>query len=167
LATARRHLDFAPKLQALADQLATTRLALVHGDISPKNILCGPAGPVFIDAECATFGDPAFDIAFLLNHLVIKAMVVDSHRMALVAAATKAWRAYQDGIEWEAAETVERRVIALLPALMLARVDGKSPLDYLDERSGSVVRDRARQLLAEPPVSLEAIIDLKDMGFAA
>ena len=48
--------------------------ALVHGDVSPKNILVGPAGPVFLDAECAWYGDPAFDLAFCLNHLLLKCL---------------------------------------------------------------------------------------------
>ena len=48
--------------------------ALVHGDVSPKNILIGPNGPVFLDAECAWFGDPAFDLAFCLNHLLLKCL---------------------------------------------------------------------------------------------
>ena len=48
-------------------------IALVHGDVSPKNILVGPHGPVFLDAECAWYGDPAFDLAFCLNHLLLKA----------------------------------------------------------------------------------------------
>ena len=64
LATARRHPDLAPRLEALVARTAATRLALVHGDVSPKNILAGPRGPVFLDAECAWYGDPAFDLAF-------------------------------------------------------------------------------------------------------
>ena len=51
-----------------------TKRALVHGDVSPKNILVGPRGPVFLDAECAWYGDPAFDLAFCLNHLLLKCL---------------------------------------------------------------------------------------------
>src|SRR4029079_13620148 len=67
-ATAVAHPDIASPLQQLIDVTAHTKLALVHGDVSPKNILCGPNGPVFLDAECAWYGDPAFDLAFCLNH---------------------------------------------------------------------------------------------------
>ena len=35
-------------------------------------------GPVFLDAECAWFGDPAFDLAFCLNHLLLKTLWVPS-----------------------------------------------------------------------------------------
>ena len=62
-------------LNALADRTAATTTALVHGDVSPKNIMVGPARlPVFLDAECAWYGDPAFDLAFCLNHLLLKCL---------------------------------------------------------------------------------------------
>ena len=72
-ATALRAIrTLADRLEQLAATTLATRLALVHGDISPKNILRGPHGPVFLDAECAWYGDPAFDLAFCLNHLLLK-----------------------------------------------------------------------------------------------
>ncbi|HYZ40104.1 MAG TPA: aminoglycoside phosphotransferase family protein [Stellaceae bacterium] len=74
LATAQAHPDRAAALRGLAEVTAHTKLTLVHGDVSPKNILVGPQGPVFIDAECAWFGDPAFEVAFCLNHLLLKCL---------------------------------------------------------------------------------------------
>ena len=71
-ATARAHPALAARFDALAATTLATKRALVHGDVSPKNILKGPRGPVFLDAECACFGDPAFDLAFCLNHLLLK-----------------------------------------------------------------------------------------------
>ena len=62
----------AERLLALVTATAGTRRVLVHGDFSPKNILVGPQGPVILDAECAWYGDPAFDLAFVLNHLLLK-----------------------------------------------------------------------------------------------
>ena len=76
LATARAHPDRAAALESLAETTARTKFTVVHGDVSPKNILIGPRGPVFIDAECAWFGDPAFDLAFCLNHLLLKCLWV-------------------------------------------------------------------------------------------
>ena len=61
-------------LMSLSRETLGRKIALVHGDISPKNILCGPHGPVFLDAECAWYGDPAFDLAFCLNHLLLKCL---------------------------------------------------------------------------------------------
>ena len=76
LATANAHPELAPRLRQLAEVTASTKLALVHGDVSPKNILIGPRGPVLLDAECAWWGDPAFDLAFCLNHLLLKCLWV-------------------------------------------------------------------------------------------
>ncbi len=72
VATGRNHADLAGALDALVTRTAATQRVLVHGDFSPKNILIGPDGPVILDAECAWFGDPAFDVAFVLNHLLLK-----------------------------------------------------------------------------------------------
>ncbi|MGB8443362.1 MAG: aminoglycoside phosphotransferase family protein, partial [Pseudolabrys sp.] len=74
VATGRVHTDLAPRLKALASATLATKRALVHGDVSPKNILVGPDGPVFIDSECAWYGEPAFDLAFCLNHLLLKCL---------------------------------------------------------------------------------------------
>ncbi|HEV7574944.1 MAG TPA: aminoglycoside phosphotransferase family protein, partial [Caldimonas sp.] len=74
LAAARRHADLAAALEALVATTRATKLALVHGDVSPKNIVVGRDGPVLLDAECAWWGDPAFDLAFCLNHLLLKCL---------------------------------------------------------------------------------------------
>lgn len=74
VATAARHPDRADALRALVATTQSSKCALVHGDVSPKNILIGPDGPVFLDAECAWWGDPAFDAAFCLNHLLLKCL---------------------------------------------------------------------------------------------
>ena len=71
LFTAERNPDVAARIRELAHTVAGARIALMHGDISPKNILCGSNGPVFLDAETAAYGDPAFDLAFCLNHLLL------------------------------------------------------------------------------------------------
>src|SRR3546814_3049456 len=73
LHVADRDAELAPVLRALADDLSARKIALVHGDVSPKNILVAADGPVFLDAECAVYGDPAFDLAFCTTHLLLKA----------------------------------------------------------------------------------------------
>jgi 5-methylthioribose kinase len=72
LFTAGRHADLSSRIRSIADGIEKARIALMQGDISPKNILMGPNGPVFLDAETACYGDPAFDAAFCLNHLLLK-----------------------------------------------------------------------------------------------
>jgi aminoglycoside phosphotransferase (APT) family kinase protein len=155
--TAAREPTVAPRLLELVSDLEGRREALVHGDVSPKNILCGPDGPVFIDAECATFGDPAFDIAFCLNHILIKSMVMPDRRGELNRAALELWEGYAESARWPGSGAVELRCTALLPALMLARVSGKSPLEYLDESGARSVRSAAIELLGRPACNMTAL----------
>jgi len=142
VATARKHPDLG--LIELSSLTAKTKVALVHGDVSPKNILVGGEGPahfpVFLDAECAWYGDPAFDLAFCLNHLLLKCVWVPRARAAFLecfeALSAAYLRAFSEG-------NVQQRAASLLPALLLARVDGKSPVEYLDEAQREFVRKKA------------------------
>jgi len=158
LFTAGRHPELARALVTLASELDAAHTVLVHGDVSPKNILLGPAGPILLDAECATMGDAAFDVAFCLNHLVLKAVHIPDMRAPLLASAGAFWRSYAAHVDFEDAAALERRVAALLPALMLARIDGKSPVEYLTEPERSTVRAIATALIPSPPDRLDDLL---------
>jgi tRNA A-37 threonylcarbamoyl transferase component Bud32 len=160
LATAAAHPGLADILQDLADRTAGTRLALVHGDVSPKNILVGPSGPVLLDAECAWYGDPAFDLAFCVNHLLLKSLVVPGRRAELLRSARVLSEEYVRQVDWEPRPTLETRAASLLPALLLARVDGKSPVEYLtDDRHRLFVRTVASALLRAPASTVVGVLD--------
>jgi aminoglycoside phosphotransferase (APT) family kinase protein len=146
----RVHPDLRPKTDALIERTQQTRLALMHGDVSPKNILVGAEGPIFLDAECACYGDPAFDIAFCLNHLLLKCLWRPQHSNLYLASFDALSRAYLDNVGWEPAQEIGLRAGSLLPALLLARVDGKSPVEYLQETERSAVRGFARRVLLGP-----------------
>ncbi len=156
LATARRHPDLAPRLRHLAGAVGAARIALMHGDVSPKNILCGPGPrPVLLDAECACYGDPAFDAAFCLNHLLLKCVWVPSAAAGFLACFEALAAAWLGGAAWEDRTALDARAAALLPALMLARVDGKSPVEYITADADKAhVRAFARAALAAPPTGL-------------
>jgi aminoglycoside phosphotransferase (APT) family kinase protein len=155
LATARRHADVAAQLQALAERTAATRTALVHGDVSPKNILVGENGPVFLDAECAWYGDPAFDLAFCLNHLLLKCLWVPQATDRFLSCFDALAAGY---LSHYRAEGVEARAASLLPGLLLARIDGKSPVEYVTAEGQKLrVRSTARALLLAPPSTLAAV----------
>lgn len=158
LASARVHPALAPALEALARRTAHTRIALVHGDVSPKNIVIGPDGPVFLDAECAWYGDPAFDLAFVLNHLLLKCLWTPPAKAAFLACFDALAEAYLRGVEWEPGAELEARAASLLPGLMIARVDGKSPVEYLtDDTDRERVRRVAAPLILAPPAKLEQV----------
>jgi aminoglycoside phosphotransferase (APT) family kinase protein len=158
MTTAKAHPDLARRLHALVATTATTRRVLVHGDFSPKNILIGPDGPVILDAECAWYGDPAFDLAFVLNHLLLKGVWRPGWRSDYVTMFAALASAYRVHVAWEPWPALEARTAALLPGLLLARVDGKSPVDYVtNERDRNAIRAFAREHLLRPVPTLTAL----------
>ena len=159
LATARAHPDLASILEIArranrADEAAPSCMAM-----SARRTFClGARGPVFLDAECAWFGDPAFDLAFCLNHLLLKTLWVPSAERELLASFDALADAYLRGVDWEPAAALEQRAAQLLPALFLARVDGKSPVEYLtDDASKNAVRRAARSMLQQPLDRLDGV----------
>jgi aminoglycoside phosphotransferase (APT) family kinase protein len=156
--TSRANPDLADRIDLLAARTSGTHLAVVHGDVSPKNILLGPDGPVLLDAECGWFGDPAFDVAFCLNHLLLKAIILPDHTAQLDSSARMLLDSYARHIDWEPAPDLMARAAALLPLLALARVDGASPVEYLTSRQRDQVRYLARDLLARPALTLDKVL---------
>lgn len=149
LYVAQRDAELALPLTTLATDLSGRKIALVHGDVSPKNILVSPDGPVFLDAECAVYGDPAFDLAFCTTHLLLKAVWSGDARLNAAAAALVA--AYRTGIDWEETDDLLLRAGKLTAALLLARVEGKSPAPYLTEpEHKTIVRNQARARIRAP-----------------
>ena len=124
-----------PKLRNLfeeeAERLRRSSVALVHGDFSPKNILISRERLVLLDCEAAWFGDPAFDAAFLLNHLFLKALHLPEWRENFLRLALLAWSEYRAALAERWDEDLGARIGRLLLMLMLARMDGKSPVEYI------------------------------------
>jgi tRNA A-37 threonylcarbamoyl transferase component Bud32 len=159
-ATAARHTDLTDVLFGLSRRTAGTKLALVHGDVSPKNILIGPAGPVFIDAECAWYGDPVFDISFCLKHMPLKCLWKPEFSLIYLACFDALSHAWLGGVDWEPRDEADSRAATLLPGLFLGRVDGRSPVEYVTaDDDKNRVRRVARALLIKPPARLRQVGD--------
>ncbi len=66
------------------------RLALVHGDAVPGNVIVTRDGPVLIDWQCPARGDPCTDLALFLSpamqHLYRGRPLADAERAAFLAA---------------------------------------------------------------------------------
>jgi hypothetical protein len=155
LETADVHPDCGLILRDIAQMTATTKRVLVHGDVSPKNILVGPDGPILLDAECAWYGDPAFDVAFCLNHLLLKCMWQPQWSRRYLACFDLFAKTYVAGVSWESREGFEARAARLLPGLLLGRIDGKSPVEYITaEADRERVRGTAKSLLQQAATSL-------------
>jgi aminoglycoside phosphotransferase (APT) family kinase protein len=158
---ASRHEDLAPIIDAEITRLLADRRSLVLGDYAPKNLIAYPDTMLVLDVEVAHWGDPVFDVAFCLNHLCLKALHLTRHRALLAGLARAFVSAYRD----RAPHLVdEPGTIAELGILMVARVDGKSPAEYLDQRSIPAARAIGRSLLIDPPGTIYDAIERVEVG---
>ena len=156
--TAARHPDLAPRFERLMKESAARRVSLVHGDWSPKNFLVAGDSVMAIDFEVVHYGDPAFDTGFLLNHLALKSFFQPRYKAGYHAAAVCFWQTLAAGLP-AGADWMEEATLAHLGALMLARIDGKSPAEYLDQETRGRVREFARDLVRTPPAGILEVFD--------
>ena len=140
---AARHPGIAGEVYRWIEQSRRRRVAMVHGDWSPKNLLVGEDELLCIDFECAHFGDPSYDAAFVLNHLILKAFNRPELARAYLQLARTAFGWTLGMLPPAALDWYEAATTRHLAFLMLARIDGKSPVEYLEADS---VRDSVRQL---------------------
>jgi aminoglycoside phosphotransferase (APT) family kinase protein len=146
----------------LAEVVASTRsnrVCLVHGDYSPKNVLVHDQELVLLDHEVAHLGDPAFDIGFSMTHLLSKAHHMPDHRARFKEAALRYWSAYWREVhveKWSA--DLERRAICSVLACLLARVAGRSQLEYLDQNERANQQRVVLKLMAETPVTVNELV---------
>jgi 5-methylthioribose kinase len=159
--TAARHLEAREALQQLIEDSWKIQISLVHGDYSPKNMLVRGDSIFLIDFEVVHWGDPAFDSAFLLNHLMLKSFHQPQYAERYFQAARGFWHALVAGLAGARAVDFEAMTVRHLGGLMLARMDGKSPVEYIrDERIKSRVRRTANRLLRERPERFEAALEI-------
>jgi aminoglycoside phosphotransferase (APT) family kinase protein len=156
LATGERHPELRPLFGAEAARLEAARECLVHGDFSPKNILVSAERMVLLDCEVAWYGDAAFDLAFMANHFFLKALHHAPRDMGMRRMVDEFWAAYQ---RVRPVPELDARVGRLLLMLLLARVDGKSPVEYLDLVRQDFIRGFVPEELRGEKFSLSAIAD--------
>lgn len=150
--TRDRYPDLAGAFDRAIEAARQNRRGLVHGDFSPKNILVGSDSFLWaLDWECVHYGDPAFDSGFILNHLILKAFHRPELRPELSLCATAYHLEVAPLVPW-------RDTLVHLPLLMLARMDGKSPVEYITQpEHQNRIRSFAVDLLSDPPVDLAAL----------
>jgi Phosphotransferase enzyme family len=159
LTAAERHPDLAPIVHREVERLLSTQLTLVLGDYCPKNTFVYPDHVFVLDFEVAHWGDPAFDVAFCLCHLVLKAARFPDRGSAYLRVA----RSFRDAYRRDNAFDLDRLEAAAareLGCLLLARIDGKSKVEYLsDEPTKDFVRELAREILLGDEGRLSPILD--------
>jgi len=160
LTTGKRHPDLEPYFTAEVERILATRHCLIHGDFSPKNLLLKGDRLVVLDCEVAWFGDPTFDVAFLLNHFFLKSLYLRESREAFYPMIEAFVENYRADLGAEKFALVSPHLPGLLLMLMLARVDGKSPVEYLrrDEAKKDWLRRFTRARIPRPPSDLAALL---------
>jgi hypothetical protein len=150
----------APFLDDLIKATMERRLALVHGDYSPKNVLIHAGRLVVIDYEVIHWGDPAFDLGFALTHLLSKANHLQPLRVNFMGAAKCFFRQYVEELE-DVSWTGDLEQYAVKHALgcLLARVAGRSPLEYLDATQRERQRTAVLELISHPPQKVDDMVD--------
>ena len=147
-------------LNALVRETLHHKDCLVHGDFSPKNTLIYRNKLILLDYEVVHVGDPAFDVGFALTHFLSKANHLPTERSRLASVAEVFWRVYRERISalnW--ASELEPRVVRQTLGCLLARVAGKSPLEYLTPAEVAHQRDTVLALILGPPTRVPDLID--------
>ncbi|MCH8046246.1 MAG: phosphotransferase [Planctomycetes bacterium] len=163
--------EFRPALERLIDSLSSHKLSLVHADFSPKNLLVFSDGLMMVDFETGHFGDPAFDVGFFLSHLMLKAFHFAPKHLPYLLQTEAFWPSYEAALMKTAGEAAFRdlvgRGILNFAGCALARLDGKSGIDYLDDEAR---RDQVRRLchdvFEEEPSTWKWVVDwtLQELG---
>ena len=165
-ATAGRHPELRANFEELIETTRGVRVALVHGDYSPKNMLVCGDNIFLIDFEVVHWGDPSFDAAFLLNHLFLKAYHQPQVESLFIQMIEEFWQTLRSALGHTLLGTngfagFEALTVYHLGGLMLARIDGKSPVEYIqDEVTKGRVRKAARRILVEPSRELAGAIEI-------
>ena len=167
IATGEKLPQIRDEMRELVERTMADKSALVHGDISPKNIMVGPDGPVFIDAECAWYGEPAFDVAFCLTMFLTKSIWRPQWFGRYLECFDQFASSYLDQDKWLTESELETRIARLLVAMVLARVSGRSQVEYIvDENTKHRIRDLMVPLVLTDPVGLDDLVSLWRRGFS-
>jgi 5-methylthioribose kinase len=161
---ARTQPAYSDAFDDLIDETWRERHSLVHADFSPKNLLVYDSGLLLVDFETGHYGDPAFDLGFFLSHLVLKAAYHAPAHDAYLALTRSFWRSYRaemlKAISAGDFARLEQRAIRHFAACAWARLDGKSPVDYLsDSGLRGLIRDLGQSLLKQPCSEWEIVLE--------
>jgi 5-methylthioribose kinase len=176
--TATQVPEAADFLHTLIAETRASQLTLVHGDYSPKNILVHEGRLILLDYEVIHFGDPAFDLGFSLTHLLSKAHHLAERRADFADAARRYWRVYAGMLSisdtaveathesplQKMAHQIESRAVRHTLACLLARVRGRSPLEYLSQPERDHQAAVVLPLMKNPPRTIPELIDAFTKG---
>jgi 5-methylthioribose kinase len=157
-AVAAKNPDLQAAVNSLIEEITTEKIALVHGDFSPKNILATPDhSPIVLDFEVAHTGHPVFDLGFICAHLLCKTIRTDNsaEKDALIATATNFLNSYRQSCNLAIADSLPQHVALIA----LARVEGVSPVNYLDESAQRELVAITKSALLDSTMTFEQLFE--------
>ncbi len=168
---ARQDGGLRPAVDQLIQSLESHPRCLVHGDFSPKNLLVFDGGLMLVDFEVGHYGDPAFDLGFFLSHLVLKAVRAAPEFDPYLQLIDSFWTEYAQcfcaGAGSGEFSELTARGIQNLAGCLLARIDGKSTVEYLtDETRRNVVRKLGRELFQTRPACWSDLMTIVQASLA-
>jgi 5-methylthioribose kinase len=135
-------------------------LTLVHGDYSPKNVLVYQKKLILLDHEVIHFGDPCFDIGFSMTHFLSKAHHLPKHKQRFREAAHSYWSRYAEKtINQPWAKDIEKYAVFHTLGCLLARVAGRSPLEYLKPEIRQIQQNVVVDLIRDSNCRIDILID--------
>lgn len=158
---AELHPKLADKVGSHGAALASSCICFVHGDYSPKNILVNGGDLFLVDFEVGHFGHPSFDLGFMLAHLTLKTIKFWKRKEDFLPLIHGFWAAYNRVATFESESWHERSLLPHLGCVLLARLDGKSPVDYVTEEADCVrIRALATSLILREVPSMRVYLDV-------
>ena len=146
-------------LRALVESTRERLFTLVHGDYSPKNVLVHHDKLILLDHEVIHFGDPAFDLGFGMTHLLSKAHHLPYMRDKFARAAVNFWAHYQTTLgEPPFKASLETYAVRHALGCLLARVAGRSPLEYLSDEEKRTQKRVVLDLIDDEPENVSQLV---------
>jgi 5-methylthioribose kinase len=163
----QRRPEVALAVAPLIERLLSEKIALCHGDYSPKNILVHDQGFTLVDYETAHFGDPTMDLGFFLSHLILKSLKHRPRRREYFDLTRAFWQGYEAQVQFRPLGELQKHAVGHFAVCALARIDGTSPVDYLlEEPKREAVRRLARQVLFDRPSAWEDVLGICEEEFS-
>ena len=129
------------------------RIALLHGDFAPKNILTWDNKYLFIDFEESSYADPALDIGYFLAHIYIHYFITNN--IQFKNAADIVLKEYLENINFSDDKFIIR-ISKYIGIFILSRIDGKAYADYItDENVKKDLRYFGKRLFLNEEISIE------------
>ncbi len=147
LYTSKFYPELSDSYRSTVEFLTKKKSTVIHGDFSPKNILLGKNYPIILDAETACWGNPAFDLAFFNNHIILKSIFNKEIFKSYLSLSNYFLKAYFANFSVINNSNFIKKFIILQALLILARVDGKSPVEYFKKTHKSLARNLAKNIL--------------------